>query len=240
MGGGWFEKKEGAHRPGAAAVACWIKQFSANRRARFASAENYAFSRGFCARKSYFGQVRADIAPLAGCSTFDAQQQEFTIMGRRGRPPMPPYLRVLKGNPGGPGRARPQIEPTITDAIPESPAWLTGYALDQWHAVAPELHRLGLLTVLDIGSLSAYCTAAGRWRSASEALQATPEAERLVVGRKPQPLVKIVRDAADQMQRLGTPFGLGGPVSRSRLAGVVKQAPGKFAGLLGGGGEPAV
>ena len=155
-------------------------------------------------------------------------------MGRRGRPPMPPYLRVLKGNPGGPGRARPQIEPTIPPELPAPPAWLTGYALDQWHAVAGELHRLGLLTVLDVGPLAAYCTAAGRWRSASEALQATPEAERLVVGRKPQPLVRIVRDAADQMQRLGAPFGLSGPNSWARLSGIVKQAPGKFTGLLGG------
>jgi len=144
-------------------------------------------------------------------------------MGRRGPPPMHPHLRLLKGNPGGPGRARPPIEPTIPDAIPAPPAFLTGYALEQWRAVAPELYRCGLL----------------RWKDACEALQALPEAERLVVGRKPQPLAKIARNAADDMMRFGGPFGLSGPASRSRLHGVVKQAAGKFAGLLGGGGEPA-
>ena len=160
-------------------------------------------------------------------------------MGRRGPPPMHPHLRLLKGSPGGPGRARPPIEPTIPDAVPEPPAWLSGYALEQWRAVTPELYRCGLLTVLDVGPLAAWCAAAGRWKDACEALQALPEAERLVVGRKPQPLAKIARNAADDMMRFGAPFGLSGPASRSRLHGVVKQAAGKFAGLLGGGGEPA-
>jgi len=158
-------------------------------------------------------------------------------MGRRGRPPMHPHLRLLKGNPGGPGRARPQIEPTIPPEIPAPPAWLSEAARDEWRRVAPELHRLGLLTVFDVGPLAAYCTAAARWRCASEALQAIPESERLLVRGKPQPLGKVVRDAADQMQRLGAPFGLSGPGSRARLTGVVKPAPGKFTGLLGGDSE---
>jgi P27 family predicted phage terminase small subunit len=155
-------------------------------------------------------------------------------MGRRGRLPMPPHLRLLKGSPGGPGRLRPQIEPTITDTIPEPPTFLNGHALDEWQRAAPELHRLGLLTVLDVGPFAAWCVAAGCWRTASEALEATPEAERLVVGRKPQPLVRIVRDAADQMQRLGAPFGLSGPNSRARLTAPAKREPSKFEGLLGG------
>jgi phage terminase small subunit len=65
-------------------------------------------------------------------------------MGRRGPTPMPPHLRLLRGNPGGPGRTRVPIEPTIPPEIPEPPAVLTGYALEEWHAVAPELYRLGL------------------------------------------------------------------------------------------------
>lgn len=82
------------------------------------------------------------------------------------------------------------------------------------------------------------CVSYGRWRSASEALQALPESERLVVGDRPQPLLKIIRDSADQMQRLGAAFGLSGPASRQRLAGAIKQAPGKFDGFIGGD-EPA-
>jgi phage terminase small subunit len=35
---------------------------------------------------------------------------------------------------------------------------------------APELHRLGLLTVVDVVSFAAYCYAYGQWRLAAEAL----------------------------------------------------------------------
>jgi P27 family predicted phage terminase small subunit len=145
----------------------------------------------------------------------------------------------LKANPGG-RPIQPSIRPTIPPEIPEPPECLSGYSLDEWHRLAPELHRLGLLSVLDVGPLSAYCGAVGRWKTASEALQATSEGERLLVGHKPNPLIKIIRDAADQMQRLGSAFGLGGPNSRARLVGIVKQPASKFAGLLGGGDEPAV
>ena len=160
-------------------------------------------------------------------------------MGRRGRLPMPPNLRLLKGNPGGPGRARPQIEATIPDEIPEPPAWLSAGAIAEWRAVAGELHKCGLLSSLDVGPLSAWCDASARWKAASAALQALPEAERLVVDGKPQPLLRIVRSAADQMARLGQSFGLAGPGSRQRLAGAVQKAPSRFAGLLPGDNEPA-
>jgi P27 family predicted phage terminase small subunit len=160
-------------------------------------------------------------------------------MGRRGRLPMPPHLRLLKGSPGGPGRAKPQVEAMIAPEPPAAPSWLTGYALEQWHTVVGELHKLGLLSVLDLMPFCAYCVSYGRWRSASEALAQLPESERLVVGDRPQPLLKIIRDSAAEMQRIGAAFGLSGPASRARLAGHGRQSAGKskFSGYIGG--EPA-
>jgi len=158
-------------------------------------------------------------------------------MGRRGRTPMPPHLRLLRGD-ARPSRARTPVEATIAPELPAPPAFLSGYALEQWRNVAGELFRLQLLSVLDVGPLAAYCVSYGRWRSASEMLAALPESERLVVGDRPQPLLKIIRDSADQMMRFGAAFGLSGPSSRSRLVGVAKKAPGKFTGFIGGD-EPA-
>jgi P27 family predicted phage terminase small subunit len=155
-------------------------------------------------------------------------------MGKRGPPPMPPHLRLLRGD-ARPSRAKPPIEATIAPELPPPPAFLTGYALEQWHAVAPELYRLQLLTVLDVQPLAAWAVAAGRWRSASEALAQLPESERLVVGDRPQPLLKVISDSADRMMKLGAMFGLT-PASRARLAGHGKKPPGKFSGYLG---EPA-
>jgi P27 family predicted phage terminase small subunit len=182
---------------------------------------------GFFPKERHSDPIRADVASA----------QRKLQMGRRGPPSMHPHLRLLKGFPGGRHRARPQVEATIPDELPEPPAFLNGYALDEWQRVTPELYRLGLLSVLDIMPLAAWCVAAGRWRDASEALAALPESERLVVGDTPQPLLRIVRAAADQMQRLGAPFGSSGPNSRARLTGAVKREPGKFDGLLGGDSE---
>jgi P27 family predicted phage terminase small subunit len=47
---------------------------------------------------------------------------------------------------------------------------LNAYAKEEWQHIAPELHRLGLLTVLDVGPLAAYCAAAARLRQAEEVI----------------------------------------------------------------------
>jgi len=65
-----------------------------------------------------------------------------------------PHLRLLKGNPGKrPARKPP--EPARTEQCLEPPEHLTGYAREAWLRLAPELHRLNLLTVLDVGPFSA-------------------------------------------------------------------------------------
>jgi len=156
-------------------------------------------------------------------------------VGRRGPIAQPPHLRVLRGD-GRPSRARPPVEAAIPEAVPEPPAWLPEQARAEWRCVSPELHRLGLLTELDLQPFSAWCCAVARWKAASEALQATPAADRLIVRGKVNPLVRIAHTAADEMQKLGAMFGLAGPVSRARLVGHGKQQPaGKFHGLLGRG-----
>jgi phage terminase small subunit len=68
-----------------------------------------------------------------------------------GPPPEHPHLRLLKGNPGKrPARSPP--EPTRTEQCPKPPEHLTGLAREAWIHLAPEPHKLNLLTILDIGS----------------------------------------------------------------------------------------
>ena len=71
-----------------------------------------------------------------------------------GPPPEHPHLRLLKGNPGK-RRVRVPPEPARSEACPSPPEYLTGYAREAWLHLAPELHRLNLLTVLDVGPFSA-------------------------------------------------------------------------------------
>jgi P27 family predicted phage terminase small subunit len=115
--------------------------------------------------------------------------------------------------------------------------------MDEWWCCAPHLHRLGLLTVLDHMPLAAYCVAYARWRQAEEAIAAFAAKDAVTSGllvkttvgdARRNPLVKIAADAAVDMLKFSSEFGLS-PVARSRLsAGVHGQPPAgrKFDGLL--------
>jgi P27 family predicted phage terminase small subunit len=129
--------------------------------------------------------------------------------------------------------------------MPRAPPFLSAYAQDEWWTVAPELHRLGLLTVADIAALGAYCYAYGQWRMAAEALARRADRDEQMHGllikttdgnARRNPLVKIAADAAEDMLRHAGHFGLT-PVARTRLAasGYGPSSPGKFDGLIGNG-----
>jgi P27 family predicted phage terminase small subunit len=137
-----------------------------------------------------------------------------------GPPPTPLRLRLLRGNPGK-RPLRPEVEPTRPSACPDRPAFVTGYAADEWNRIAPEIHRLGLLTTLDVSVLGVYCATVARWRAAEETLARMAQGGLLVENDKGElrrnPLVQVARHAAADMVRLAGHFGMT-PAARSRLA----------------------
>jgi P27 family predicted phage terminase small subunit len=161
----------------------------------------------------------------------------------RGRKPHPTHLRLLRGNPGRrPIHAEP--EPAVAAEVPDVPPFLEGYAADEWHVVAAELHRLGLLTVVDVASLAAYCVAYSDWRTARELLAKMAANDPVMKGLmvKTQaygapmqnPLVKLARNAAGDMVRYAAEFGFS-PAARSRIkAGPDAEQSSKFGELLAG------
>ncbi len=133
-----------------------------------------------------------------------------------GRPPKPTVIKILAGNPGK--RPLNKAEPKPKPVAPKCPAWLSKEAKREWKRVAPELERLGLLTVVDGGALAAYCQAYARWREAEEAIKR----EGLVVQTgtgylMPHPAVKIAEKAQQLIKAFCTEFGLT-PSSRSRMS----------------------
>ena len=151
-----------------------------------------------------------------------------------GPPPEHPHLRLLKGNPGKRSLRLPP-QPTCAEECPPPPRHLRGYAREAWLELAPELHRLHLLTILDVGPFSVYCVAYATWRRAEDALaresaltMATAEGHQRV-----NPLVRISSQAMNDMLRYGAAFGLT-PSGRLRLSGMNPPTPpSKFDGLLG-------
>jgi P27 family predicted phage terminase small subunit len=161
----------------------------------------------------------------------------------RGRKPTPPYLRLLRGNPGH-RPVKPGIEAERPIAPPEPLGFLSPYAVEEWRRVAPEMTRLGTLANLDLGPFGAYCESYATWRTAEEALARIaandPATSGLLLKRDREvvanPLIRIARRAADAMLRIAAEFGMT-PVARARIAsGPLAETGrvGKFDGLLGG------
>jgi P27 family predicted phage terminase small subunit len=159
-----------------------------------------------------------------------------------GRRPTPTHLRLLQGNPQRrPVRDEPQ--PLQLLEAPPPPGFIEAYATEEWLRLAPELHRLGLMTIVDSAPFAAYCVAFARWRTAEEALAVMaakdPVMRGLIVKGKhgtavENPLVYTSRRAAQEMLRFAQEFGFT-PAARSRIQAGVSggQAPvSKFGDLL--------
>jgi P27 family predicted phage terminase small subunit len=153
--------------------------------------------------------------------------------------PKPAHLKLLEGNPGRrPIPNEPRPEPC---ELPEAPPYLTADARKEWDHVATQLHRLGLLTEIDVASLAAYCQAYGRWITAERAIAAMAERDLLTGGLMikttngnaiQNPLIGTSNKAASDMVRYASEFGLT-PAARARLAlGPVFQRQSKFEGLI--------
>ena len=130
----------------------------------------------------------------------------------RGRKPKPAHLKLVTGNPGKRpldlGQPRPRRE------LLTPPAMLSAAAKAEWRRVAPELHRIGLLTVADRLALAGYCQSAGRWEETEQEIAALAASGEHV----PAGLIEVSRRALRDAMRGAEVFGMT-PASRSRLRG---------------------
>lgn len=148
---------------------------------------------------------------------------------RTGPKPQPTALRVLEGN----RQRRPlnEREPLPPEDIPVAPEFLTGHAKEEWDRLADDLYGMGVLTVIDVTAMAAYCVAYGRWRKAEADLDA--DIKRALADKKDKtmgaalvetsngnlvqnPLIGIANVARRDMMRLAAEFGLS-PSSRTLL-----------------------
>ena len=138
-------------------------------------------------------------------------------MAKPGPQPVPAELKRLKGNPGRRPISGDEPKPLVTSGVPEPPDWLEAYAKAEWAAVAPELHRLGLLTALDLTAFAAYCQSYARWRLAEEWMseQSNTVVEETGVERR-VPQAIVAQAALVDMNRFGSQFGLS-PSARTSI-----------------------
>lgn len=141
-------------------------------------------------------------------------------MGARGPAPKPTALKRLEGNPGKRALATGELEPRVPAKAPAPPAFLDEVATKEWKRVAPELHRLGLLTVVDIMALAAYCQCYSDYLTAREAIaraggNPTFTTDKGYVGQRPE--VTIAQKSLALMKAYMAEFGMT-PSARARMA----------------------
>jgi P27 family predicted phage terminase small subunit len=89
-------------------------------------------------------------------------------MARRGPPPQPTALKLLKGNPGK--RRIDGREPRPPLTTPSCPRWLSAEAKRAWRETVPVLRAMRILARIDRDALAAYCQAYARWKAAEQFL----------------------------------------------------------------------
>jgi P27 family predicted phage terminase small subunit len=144
-------------------------------------------------------------------------------MARRGRPPTPTALKLIKGNPG----KRPvKAEPKPPPSKPRRPQWLVGYARQEWDRVVPFLDGLGLLTVVDRTVIAAYCEAAAGLKAASSDLRKRGYLVDSARGDGYQiknPSNQLLKDYARLVSTYSSMLGLS-PGDRVRLSGEARPS----------------
>jgi P27 family predicted phage terminase small subunit len=135
----------------------------------------------------------------------------------KGRKPKPVELRLVTGNPG----KRPIRRVPKPNGQAARPAWLSPKAANEWRRLAPQLNVLGLLTSADRAFFAAYCEAFASWRHANNEIARLGEIVLDADGSPVKnPWMRIRTEAASEMHRFGSEFGLS-PASRTRVGSEV-------------------
>lgn len=138
--------------------------------------------------------------------------------------PKPTKLKILEGNPGK--RPLNLNEPIPIQVDLKCPNWLLAEAKKEWKRLAPELERIGLLTIVDTVAFAGYCQSYAKWKLAEEFIKKNGTTYRIPRRNKEGkitsvyiaqfPEVAIARNSLRQIRMFAQEFGLT-PSSRGRL-----------------------
>lgn len=134
----------------------------------------------------------------------------------KGRKALPGKIHQLHGT-YRPDRHGEEMQ--LDSVLPEPPDRLPEVGKIEWRRLAVELHKLGILTPLDIVTLEMYCTVFARWIKAEERLRESHDSEisETPNGYQQQSAwLQISNNCLKQIQSLAAEFGLT-PATRARI-----------------------
>jgi P27 family predicted phage terminase small subunit len=138
----------------------------------------------------------------------------------QGRRPLPTVVKELAGNPGKRALNKAEPKPARFRRVPQAPDFLTGLARKKWKELAAKMHRIGMLTEVDLDTLACYCIVYARWRAMEKKLEKQGEVI-LTSNNNPiqNPYLAIANRSLEQMNKLAAEMGIT-PSSRSRVKAV--------------------
>lgn len=99
---------------------------------------------------------------------------------------------------------------------PRCPSWASADARKHWRRLAPELEKLGLLTILDADAFGLYCSALSQWISMSTQIDREGSVIEDSRGGRKHPLYPALHAAEDCLRWGFREFGMT-PMARSRM-----------------------
>ena len=136
-----------------------------------------------------------------------------------GPKPKPSQMKKLQGTHRADRAAENEPMPAIGD-VPVCPDWHPEDAREMWDAYAPKLHRLGLLTELDVPVFEKMCLChAWAIEAARDIIKRGTliDSARNDDDRVKNPSMQIFRDNTAQFEKLAAAFGMS-PADRSRVS----------------------
>lgn len=151
-------------------------------------------------------------------------------MGKRGPPPQPTHLKVLRGNPGEKPLNHAEPRPAADDGEPDP--ILTGDALAKWRETVPVLRGMGVWSQADRAAWVRYCILFETFVRNKRLVDEKGDVMRITTGNgsvylQVSPYSTQMFAAAKEMLRIEQQFGLT-PASRSQVRLSPKGEPDAF------------
>lgn len=141
-------------------------------------------------------------------------------MGRRGPPPQPTKLKLLRGNPGCRPLNADEPQPPTDGVV--MPTHLGEVAASRWHQLLPMLQATRVMTRADVEALARYCDTYEWWLATRAKLKKEGDTYPILndggevkyIAQRPE--VSIAHKLAQQLRQLEADFGLS-PAARVSL-----------------------
>lgn len=160
-------------------------------------------------------------------------------MPKPGPKPKPTEVHELEGGSKKTHRPMPENEPKPErpDRPPPAPRYLCKVGKKEWRRISKILHKIGLLTDIDLVSLGAYCVCFATWINALKEIKKHGVLIKAQSGFPMQsPYLQIANKAMIEMRKWLVEFGMT-PSSRSRVTVEKKQEVDPMEEFLNSGGK---